>query len=212
MKKTDSGVYMIRNTVSGNTYIGSAKNISKRFAGHRFTLKKGIRNNLGMLNDYSIYGASSFEYIIVEFCDIPCLKERESYYFDLYKPTYNVWKTIYSAKGRAYTPEQKERIVASAIINLKSINTEKELQSIKLKNAWIKRRNDPNFQETIAKCSRLGMIHSEETKSEMSKNRLGKKKPDSMKEKTRQRRLGTKWDKENKKWIKPSKLEVSNVV
>ncbi len=192
MKKTAAGIYMIKNNISGNTYIGSTSNLSRRISRHKYVIKNCLRDNLYILEDAQKYGLNSFEFNILEHCNVDDLKDREDHYFKLYNPTYNVWPTIFSAKNRHYSSEQKENLVQSALINLDKINLNKEANSLKLKAAWIRRKNNPNFQQIMSKSSRIGSSHSEETRKSMSKNRLGKKKPEGFGDKIRQIRMRTK--------------------
>ena len=64
MKK--SGVYKITNKVTGDFYIGSTNNFSRRFIQHRFNgSEKGTRKHK-MYNDMRKYGIDSFEFEILE--------------------------------------------------------------------------------------------------------------------------------------------------
>lgn len=56
------------------------------------------------------YGHSSFSLYILEYCDIKYTIEREQFYFDLLKPTYNILSVAGSPLGRIHTEETKLNI------------------------------------------------------------------------------------------------------
>ena len=86
MKK--SGVYKITNKVTGDFYIGSTNNFSRRFIQHRFNgSEKGARKHK-MYNDMRKYGIDSFEFEILE--ETNEYRVREKYYIDTLNPTYNI--------------------------------------------------------------------------------------------------------------------------
>ena len=142
------------------------------------------------------YGIDSFEFEVIEYCENDSRFERESYWFNELRPSYNVWPTIYSAKGRIYTPEQMKTIFPYS-----TIKNKKEF-SDKLVKAWKKRRLRPDGIATLSMLDRTGKKHTEETKKLYSEQRKGVKKSKEHGEKIRQWRLGTKWDPINRKWIK----------
>lgn len=184
-----SGVYILRNMVSGNFYIGSSKNLASRRGRHMYVLRNGIKENVRIFNDCNKYGVESFIFKVIEYCDECDLIDKEQHYFELMMPRYNVWKSVYSAKGRTYTNEQLEyfKDVAHGPKNL-------ENHSNSLKEAWKRRKEKYSPEELHKKMSaaRKGIKHSEETKMNYSLLRKGKSKSESMKNKLRESRLGTK--------------------
>ena len=81
------GVYKITNNVTGEFYIGSSRNIMQRWAIHKSpsTWKKCPNNRLYL--DFQSYGLENFDFEIIEETDD--LKNREQYFINLLKPTYN---------------------------------------------------------------------------------------------------------------------------
>lgn len=51
-----SGIYMIINNINEKKYIGSAKNIDKRWYEHRYTLNKNCHDNSLLQNAWNKYG------------------------------------------------------------------------------------------------------------------------------------------------------------
>lgn len=87
MDKKTSGVYKITNTITGDFYIGSSRNIKPRWATHKCpsTWKKCPNNPLYL--DMQKYGLDNFTFEIIEETDN--LHVREQYFIDLLKPSYN---------------------------------------------------------------------------------------------------------------------------
>jgi group I intron endonuclease len=83
-KKRISGIYLIKNVVTKRVRTGSTKDIIKRFSNYKARLRNGNGNKL-MQEDYNMFGEQSFEFIILEECNIKDLYIREKYYLDLYK-------------------------------------------------------------------------------------------------------------------------------
>lgn len=185
--KEASGVYKMINIISGNFYIGSSKNISKRIGAHRYAIKNKKHDNVRIQEDAIKYGIDSFKFEVLEYCDFKVTHNREQYYFELLNPTYNVWPSVYSARNRSYTSEQlqKFKYLRKPIRDIKAF-------SEKLKEAWKERRKRPDGIATLQMLNRTGKLHSEETKQEYCIQRKGKPKSQAMKDKLRNTRKGTK--------------------
>lgn len=85
-----SGIYMIVNTINGNKYIGSSKNIYQRLLTHRSYLRHDKHYNKYLQNAWNKYGETNFDYSIIEFCSEEDRINREQYYVDTLKPEYNI--------------------------------------------------------------------------------------------------------------------------
>ena len=84
-----SGVYKITNTVTGEFYIGSSKDVETRWVKHKSpsTWKKSPNNQMYL--DLQKYGIDSFEFQILEEVEQECLKETEQQFIEKLNPTYN---------------------------------------------------------------------------------------------------------------------------
>ena len=82
-----SGIYKITNTITGDLYIGSSKNIEKRWASHKSPSVHKQRPNSKLYKAMASYGLDNFTFEIIEKTDN--LKEREQYYIEQLKPSYN---------------------------------------------------------------------------------------------------------------------------
>ena len=155
----NSGVYKIENLVDNKVYIGSSKNILKRFARHKNQLHKNLHHCSYLQNAYNKYGKEKFRFSVIEYCSIEDLLCKEQYYIDALSPEYNVLKVAGSPTGYKHTDESKKKMV---IARSKRVLSEKEMDRIK-----------SGFHK--------GYKHTEETKKRLSdaskgnKNRLGAK-------------------------------------
>ena len=82
-------VYKITNTITGDFYIGSSKNVKNRWMSHKkpSTWNKCPNNQLYL--DMKKYGVDKFELQILEEAEIEQLKEKEQQFIETLKPTYN---------------------------------------------------------------------------------------------------------------------------
>lgn len=83
------GVYKITNTVTGDFYIGSSKDVKQRWANHKCpsVLKKCPNNPMYL--DMKKYGVDKFVFEILEEVESESLKETEQKFIETLKPTYN---------------------------------------------------------------------------------------------------------------------------
>lgn len=83
------GVYKITNSVNGSFYIGSSLDVKHRMAVHRCkSMWKQLPSNR-MYKEMESIGVDKFVFEIIEECSKEILHEREQYYIELLKPTYN---------------------------------------------------------------------------------------------------------------------------
>lgn len=83
------GIYEIKNKVTGKIYIGSSKQIEKRWEQHLQALEKGEHHSILLQRAWNKYGKECFEFIVKEECKEEELLVREQKHLDL-KPGYNV--------------------------------------------------------------------------------------------------------------------------
>lgn len=77
--KAVCGIYCLTCTVTGAMYIGSAVDLSKRLSEH---LVYSDKSNDHLQKALSLYGLGSFKILILEFCEIEVLEDREQFYLD----------------------------------------------------------------------------------------------------------------------------------
>ena len=83
------GIYKITNTVTGDFYIGSSKDIKRRLASHKCQSTWNEQPNNPMYLDMRKYGLDKFSFQILEIVEEGQLKEIEQQFIETLKPTYN---------------------------------------------------------------------------------------------------------------------------
>ena len=107
MEKKISGVYKIENTITGDFYIGSSKDVKLRWLQHKRLSSWKKQSNNQLYLDMQKYGVDKFDFQILEKVEIDKLKEIEQNFIEMLKPTYN----SNNAKGldiERYKEYQKE--------------------------------------------------------------------------------------------------------
>ena len=84
-----SAVYKITNTVTGDFYIGSSKDVKHRWAQHKCPSRWNEHPNSQLYLDMNKYGLDKFDFQVLEVVEIDKLKEKEQYFIELLKPAYN---------------------------------------------------------------------------------------------------------------------------
>ena len=84
-----SGIYKITNTITNDFYIGSSKNIKKRWRDHKCQSKWNEHPNNQMYLDMQEYGKDKFVFEVLEVVEPERLKETEQKFIEKLKPTYN---------------------------------------------------------------------------------------------------------------------------
>ena len=82
-----SGVYKITNIITGEFYIGSSHDVKKRWVSHKSPSTHKRYPNSKLYKDMSQYGHDNFTIDVIEETDN--LREREQYYIECLKPSYN---------------------------------------------------------------------------------------------------------------------------
>ena len=90
-----SGIYKITNTITGDFYIGSSKNVKKRWTDHKAPSTWNKCPNNPLYKDMQKFGIDKFEFEILAEVEPGSLKEAEQKFIETLKPTYN----NYRAKG-----------------------------------------------------------------------------------------------------------------
>ena len=83
------GVYKIINAITGDFYIGSSKNVKKRWTEHKCKSSWNKCPNNPMYLDMQKYGVDKFEFEIIEEVGEENLKEAEQQFIEKLNPTYN---------------------------------------------------------------------------------------------------------------------------
>jgi group I intron endonuclease len=109
-----AGIYFIKNKVTNKYYIGSSNNIKKRFYQYAFLLKRNKCHSPKLQNSFNKHGKDSFEYGLIEKCDIEELKDRENYWIIRYDSVDNGYNcsadTKCSTRGRKLSLDELKRL------------------------------------------------------------------------------------------------------
>lgn len=79
------GIYIIKNLVDGKCYVGKSKNLSKRIAAHKQSLKRGDHYNNHLQNSFKLYKEHNFIFKII----LECLEKDLSYFEKFYCDIFN---------------------------------------------------------------------------------------------------------------------------
>ena len=82
-------VYKITNTITGDSYIGSSKDVKKRWGHHKCPSTWKQHPNNPMYINMRKYGVDKFELQILAEVEVDKLKEAEQQFIETLKPTYN---------------------------------------------------------------------------------------------------------------------------
>ena len=82
-------VYKITNTITGDFYIGSSKDVKRRWVNHKCQSKWNECPNSPLYLDMKKYGVDKFEFQVIDEVEPEQLKEKEQYFIETLKPTYN---------------------------------------------------------------------------------------------------------------------------
>ena len=84
-----SGIYKITNTITNDFYIGSSKDVKRRWAEHKCQSKWNECPNSQLYQDIQKYGVDKFEFQVLEEVEPGSLKVAEQQFIETLKPTYN---------------------------------------------------------------------------------------------------------------------------
>ena len=84
-----SAVYKITNTVTNDFYIGSSKDVKKRWTTHKSSSRWKKYQNNPLYLDMQKYGVDKFDFQILTIAEPEHLKESEQQFIEKLKPTYN---------------------------------------------------------------------------------------------------------------------------
>jgi len=108
-----SGVYIIRNTISGKFYVGSSAVVHERCEQHFYSLSLGTHHNKHLQAAYVKYGERAFVFEVLEHCDEATMYEREQYYLDTLQAVelgYNIAREVLVPPREPLSVEAREKI------------------------------------------------------------------------------------------------------
>jgi hypothetical protein len=109
-----SGVYKIENIVNGRIYIGSSKDLKKRWWKHKSELRLNRHYSKEMQLDYNNFGEKTFLFQILETCKEEDLLNIEQKYLNILNPFYNLCRYAGSPLGIKFSENHKQ-IISNAL-------------------------------------------------------------------------------------------------
>lgn len=88
-KNKISGVYQIINTVTGDRYVGSSRDVMQRIAGHKCPSRWKKHPNSPLYNDMQKYGLDKFRFDILAPVEPEYLTLVEQEFIEMLEPEYN---------------------------------------------------------------------------------------------------------------------------
>jgi group I intron endonuclease len=156
------GVYQIKNTITGDFYIGSSCDIRKRIWQHRKELLGNKHGNPHLQNSWNKRGEQAFEFTTILFCDIESKLYYEQVLIDGLKPAYNIAANAAAPWQGLHLSDETRAKMSKSQMGRKQTDEAKR----KISEA---RKGKPN--------GRLGKRLSDETRAKMSASQSGESHP-----------------------------------
>lgn len=174
-----SGVYLLTNSKSGKTYVGSAMHFRYRWNQHRSYLSRGTHANPMLQRAWNKYGRSVFSFRPLLVCAPKDLLFYEQRAIDALKPEYNLCRTAGSMLGfkrGPFSEEHRAKLRAARALRPPEKRTEAQRQRMaEAQQKSYGARTSPKKMpavtaETKAKISAAltGLTRSAETRAKIS--------------------------------------------
>lgn len=155
-----SGIYKITNTITQDSYIGSAVNLNSRKRTHFANMNLSKHPNKHLQASCNKYSIDNFQFEILARCPKEYLLKLEQFFIDNLKPTFNKREKVNSNLGMVLTDEHKQKISKSNTNNPKRVG----------------RKLSDEHKEKMRQA-KLGKKLSEETKQKISEKFKGENHP-----------------------------------
>lgn len=141
----ESGIYMIRNEITGDCYVGQSVNIPKRIQGHFRTDRKHLSK---VQKQIVQYGKENFSIILLEECSAPEeLDQKEIYWMDKLSPSLNTRAGGRKNKIFHHSEETKQLLREKAKQQFANMSDEE-------KQAQLNRLTGPRKGHPVSKAAR----------------------------------------------------------
>lgn len=183
--KTEFGIYIIKNVVSGDSYIGSTKQLRRRRNKHLSALRNNYHENYKLQMDYNTYGEECFQWSVLEYVKsekISDLQIREQFYIDELQPYYNIRPQAVNSYWE-YQTEESKRLASERCrqknLGRKQSQIEKDRRAASLREYWATHPAKTISQEMREHLSKInkgkgnpnwGLKRSKKTRELMSQN------------------------------------------
>ena len=160
--KKKCGIYLWTNTLTNDTYVGRSIDLGRRFS---YYFNQLIIKNAG----YSLicralvkYGYENFKLEILEFCTVDEIVQREQFWIDELKPTYNLVTVVDGKYTYRHTEESKEKMSASQ--KERFSDPEQRRQLTELHETWAK---SPENIAQLLEAQRIWLSDPENVKKSL---------------------------------------------
>lgn len=163
-----TGIYAIRNKLSGKMYIGqTTMNFGDRRDTHYSLLRNNKHHNHELQSDWNLYGADAFEFIVLEMCNDSDLSELETRYIIYYNNSNMAYNVSFGKGQLGCTPsdEAKRKIGEKNRINMIGRHLSDETKE-KMSKSHRGRKMSESAKEALRQ-SNIGRKASEETRAKL---------------------------------------------
>lgn len=181
MRTKVPGVYVIRNTKTGDLYIGgSLSSVRRRLGNHRRQLDRGTHHNPHLKSAWRKYGKKVFEFRPLIFCESDQVRVIEQHLLDTWSPKYNCSKSAYHPRAGVKASRKTRRLMSLAMKGrpLSPAHIQ-ALRDVKRPPPWNKgKKTGPVSEERaqVLRTLRLGAKNTPEHNAKVSLATTGKRK------------------------------------
>lgn len=168
-----SGIYVIKNSINSRVYVGSSKNLYKRFNSHKSELIKGTHANKALQNFCIKHGIDKLTIEILELCEADKLINRENFFIKElkgYGHGFNCCSTAKNFSGIKISEETRSKMSEKRKLYIKNNPTENKERLNKGRKTLLLK-----YKSGELKPHNLGKFATEEAKHKMSIAKIGKK-------------------------------------
>lgn len=176
-----SGIYCIRNTVSGRIYVGSAIKIRSRWNQHRHMLRTGIHHSKKLQRSWNKHGESAFVFEILEaITEVTKLVQREQFWIHQLNaacPTrgLNIHPTAGSPLGTKVSSETRAKMSAQRKGKKRPPFSAEHRANIAAARRFTKLSEETRAKQSAAKLGRKLGPQTKEHKENLSAAHKGRK-------------------------------------
>lgn len=142
-----SGIYTIINAKTGERYIGSSSDLANRFGKHKALLNRKLHTSKLLQTAWDQHGTAAFVFHELELVEEKRLLERERFWIETTKPTYNILLSNWT--GHKHKNESRQKMREAKLGTTASDETKQKMS-----------------------LARIGRTHSAETRARITAGKL----------------------------------------
>lgn len=169
------GIYIVKNLINGNIYVGLSKNIERRFMEHK-TPKNVTKKTTVLSRSFRKYGLQNFDFRVLEEVEnIEDLPAREMYWISTLKPKYNMNDGGLGNRSLIVTDETRE-VLREKGKQQWQMKTDEEKRTQIINNLKGPKKGHKVSDKNIEalKKANTGRVHSLEERQKRSSSLKGK--------------------------------------